>query len=61
MRERHSLENEITRLLPSIGQSRAKKEEPCSPEGEANPVLTGLELERNEIIHVYVVREGEEE
>jgi hypothetical protein len=61
MRERHSLEDEIKRLLHSIGQSHANQEEPRSPEEEAEPLLAGPEPERTEIIHVYVVREGEEE
>ena len=61
MRERHTLENEINYLLYGIGQSHSNQGEPHSADEEAEPHLAGSELERTEIIHVYVVREGEEE
>src|SRR5258708_38306766 len=53
MREGHSLEEELNRLVRSIGERQAKQEDPLSPEGEPAP-------EKTETIHVYVVREGEE-
>ena len=61
MRERHTLENEINHLLYGIGQSHSNQGEPRSAEEEAEPRLPGSDSERTEIIHVYVVREGEEE
>src|SRR5258708_15817232 len=53
MREGQSLEEELNRLVRSIGERQAKQEDPLSPEGEPAP-------EKTETIHVYVVREGEE-
>ena len=61
MREKHTLENEINHLLYGIGQSHSNQGEQRSAEEEAEPLLAGSEPERTEIIHVYIVREGEEE
>src|SRR5260370_8286941 len=53
MREGSALEEELNRVVRSIGERQVKQEDPLSPEGEPAP-------EKTETIHVYVVREGEE-
>jgi hypothetical protein len=61
MRERRGQQDEIGRVLQSTDQSKVNQEA-LHPSGEeAEPLLTGPEPEKTEIIHVYVVREGEEE
>src|SRR6266566_6180701 len=55
------LEDEINRVLQSLDRSKANQEERLSPDEETEPLLTEPEPEPTETIHVYVVREGEEE
>jgi hypothetical protein len=61
MRERRGQQDEINRVLQSIDQSKVSQEELHSSDEETEPLLTEPEPEKTEIIHVYVVREGEEE
>src|SRR5258708_30676440 len=53
MREGHSLEEELNRLVRSIGERQATQQAPLSPEGEPAPGKT-------DAIHVYILCEGEE-
>jgi hypothetical protein len=55
------LEDEINRVLQSLDRSKANQEERLSPDEETEPLLTEPEPEPTETIHVYMVREGEEE
>lgn len=61
MRERRGQQDEINRVLQSIDQSKVSQEELHSSDEETEPLLAEPEPEKTEIIHVYVVREGEEE
>jgi hypothetical protein len=61
MRERRGQRDEINRVLQSTDQSKVSQEELHSSDEETEPLLTEPEPEKTEIIHVYVVREGEEE
>jgi hypothetical protein len=61
MRERRGQQDEINRVLQSIDQSKVSQEELHSSDEETEPLLTEPEPEKTEIIHVYIVREGEEE
>ncbi len=61
MREKRMLEDEIDRVLQSIDQSKASQEELHSSDEETEPLLTEPEPKKTETIHVYVVREEEEE
>jgi len=53
VREGHALEEELNRLVRSIGERQAKQKDSLSAEGEPAP-------EKTETIHVYIVLEGEE-
>ena len=55
MRERYP---QVNRLFHNIDQSHANQEEISAPGDETGPLQT--EPEETEIIHVYVVREGED-
>jgi hypothetical protein len=61
MMERRGQQDEINRVLQSTDQSRVSQEELHSSGEETEPLLTEPEPEKTETIHVYVVREGEEE
>ena len=61
MRERRGQQDEITRFLQSIDQSKVSQEELHSSGEETEPLLIEPEPEKTETIHVYIVREGEEE
>ncbi len=61
MRKRGMLDDEINRVLQSIDQSQANQDELLSPDEETEPLIMEPEPEKIETIHVYVVREGEEE
>lgn len=61
MREKRMLEDEINHLFQSVNESQASQDELLSPDEETEPLLAEHEPERTETIHVYVVREGEEE